>query len=643
MTVQSLLPPNGTPFLRAFEAAVAFEPRLEGGVDLIPDIKGRHLPTWLKFLLYDYGLIELTNYVPNAYTLLGEGRPWQIERDTFAAVARGLGWLSVTGQIDEAPSRRNWWNSFQLFLSALPPADAPDLDRIEGVVRLSKPFRSDFRRGVYGYDAPAFEGDATRLDHSLLDRESGVRLRANGPLWSFGRPHELTHILDEDEGTELGIWIEHIINQGYRLDFIAGTAFVDDVASTIAAATDFTRASSKLAETLSGSWTRFSPDVMAITNKGLSLEPEATRLSAFWLDDNPLDDDAEALVIATAVADPLGGTQAIQLEFSNTARHFYVPADGLLPETEYAVSFFARKVSLTGSLAGAGDGLLVDIASQLVSGQWVRVKATFTTPADLDGQWLDLSLYAPGAVLRVDLFGFQIEAGAVVTSPIEGNLINGTRAADELILHLTEEGTSDMMATFDDGSTQGLLGLSGDTLIDPSTLNRTYVQLIGNLEVGTWDSMTFPWESADFPWNGDAVTTRAITLAGFFASPERGAAYFRLKDAESNVIGYRRARAMRQVTPSYGGAFTFAGSGYEADDAGVSVFIEAMTDAGNGVGETVGSAEVVIDGDLAPGVPEGRLWLAPGELTGGTAIGPVALSLPLRATVRERLKLMLRF
>jgi len=68
-----------------------------------------------------------------------------------------------------------------------------------------------------------------------------------------------------------------------------------------------------------------------------------------------------------------------------------------------------------------------------------------------------------------------------------------------------------------------------------------------------------------------------------------------------------------------------------------------MTDAGNGAGQTVASVDLVIDGTPAGGAPVGRLWLPPDGLAGGTVIAPGALSIPLRATVRERIKLLLRF
>ena len=190
----------------AIEQATAPRPRVGPAITSIINVKGAQPPSFLNALLWEYGLIGLSAFVPNQYTLLGEGRQWLIDRDTFAAIIEGLGWISVAADILEAPARRNWWNSFQLGLHVLPPDDDLAVSQIETITNLSKPFRSDFRRGVYLYDAGAAEADFSLLDNCLLDTESGVRLHAGGPLWSFGAPTEVDHTLTESEGTALGIW-----------------------------------------------------------------------------------------------------------------------------------------------------------------------------------------------------------------------------------------------------------------------------------------------------------------------------------------------------------------------------------------------------------------------------------------------------
>lgn len=204
---QSLLPGNATDLMLAHEEAAAPSEQLVGAVDFIKDIKRRRLPSFVPALIWEYGLSQLQPYVPNVNVLLEEGRQWQIERDTYAALDRGLGWIGMSAVIVEAYWERVWWNAFQLDLASLPAADSPDLDRIENITRLSVPFQSDFRRATWGYDAPAAELDGTRYDDSIFDDESGVRLRPGGPLWSFGRAHEIAYTLTQADGEALGNWI----------------------------------------------------------------------------------------------------------------------------------------------------------------------------------------------------------------------------------------------------------------------------------------------------------------------------------------------------------------------------------------------------------------------------------------------------
>ncbi len=641
MDVQSLHPPrSSSTFLRALEQAIAYEPHVGSAVTAIRDVKGHKLPAWLQFLLYEYGLIELTPYVSNAYTLLDEGRQWQIERDTVAAITRGLGWVSAPGTISEAPSRRTWWNSFQIYLDGLPPADVPNLERIEKIVELSAPFRSDFRRGVNGYDVPALEGDFTRLDTSILDRESGVRFNGRGPLWSFGRVTEWSHELTEAEGVALDNWQPKVADFLYSVDFTTMTAVIGEDEIDIGDAIEFSRETKKWHHNLAGEWIEFDVDEIASTDAGALIEVAGDRLCEFKPQVNRLEDADAATVTLIGVDDPLGGDEAIRVLFEGSAgRVFLVAAEGLETGSTYSVSFFARLVSSTGLAAGGGDAGLQDFFGQLVVGQWVRVEGVPFTAGEIVGQWLDLTLTTPGATLVVDLFGFQIEHGAKVTSPIVGDDITGHRAADVLSLILPA-GQNNIVVNFDDGTSQSYLRAVGPFTLLPGQLNRPLLLQVSNAAATTWKSMSFPWTDATFPWASDAKSQRQIALASWF---EGRAGYVAFRDGSGQVVGYRRTRVARQVDPGFAGQFVFFGSKYAASPTGRSIIVEAMTDAGNGAGQEAKAADIVFGGQLADGVKPGRLWLAPGELSGGVHIAVQSINIPLRATVRERLKILLRF
>lgn len=369
---QILLPTNSTPWEKAVADALAPVELVAGSIGTIRGTKlASPPPSFLPFLIWEYGLSELTPYVPNLYDLIDEGIDWQRVRGTIDAVTRGLGWLGHTADVEEALSFRKFWNAFQLRFDTLPEFDAPDLERIEGVTILSVPLRSNFRRGVHFYDVTAAEADHSRLDNSMLDFSSGITATPKGTIWSFGRLTEVDHTLNETEGTALGIWVPEVVG--------------------------------------------------------------------------------------------------------------------------------------------------------------------------------------------------------------------------------------------------------------------------GEL---TWDDMDFPWLDATFTWDADPATQRAIALANWF---EGRVAYLVLKDSDDAVIGYRRARCSWPVSIAFGGNYTFGASSYAPSDNGQLVYVEALTQFDDANSVSAASVSLLIEPVLSNGVKPGNLWLAPEECSGGVEIAVTEADIPLRATVREQVKFMLRF
>ena len=202
----SLLPGNSGLFEKAFETSLAARwSMLADGVEAIRYDKLSPPPEMLPHVVWEFGLGELTPYVPNLYDLLREGLVWQRLRGTPAAMALGLGWTGHVAVIEEAWTERRWWNSYQLHFEAL-PLDAA-LESIEGIARLSTAKRSQLYRATYGYDARACELDQSQTDVCMLDQDSGLAVTDAGTIWSFGRGTEVEHILTEAEGLALGNWI----------------------------------------------------------------------------------------------------------------------------------------------------------------------------------------------------------------------------------------------------------------------------------------------------------------------------------------------------------------------------------------------------------------------------------------------------
>lgn len=210
MSAIDLLPPNASLLERSLAEVSDIYARTDEAISSMRRLKlGNPPPPLLPFLIYEYGLGELSPFVPSLYELLADGVQWQRVRGTPAAVAMALGWLGYAAEIEEAAVRRAYWNLFQLAMARIRDNE-DDLIRIEGVTGLSVPLRSVFWRGYHGYDVRAVESDWTRLDGTLLETYSGARVDPGIVKWSYGRRYEIDHEMTEDELTDLGVWIEEL-------------------------------------------------------------------------------------------------------------------------------------------------------------------------------------------------------------------------------------------------------------------------------------------------------------------------------------------------------------------------------------------------------------------------------------------------
>ena len=200
-----LLPPSSTEFERSASRTADIYTKLFGDIAAIRGAKLVNAPpSFLPWLIYEFGLGELTPYVPNLYDLIREGIAWQRVRGTPAAVKRGIGWLGYSATIEEAAVRWRWWNHFQIALDRVRDSE-DDLAGLEGIGGLSVSLRSDFWRGFAGYDVRATEGDYSRWDGSAWEDDSGVRVPGGKAKWSFGRRFEFTHEVTAEDLGALGI------------------------------------------------------------------------------------------------------------------------------------------------------------------------------------------------------------------------------------------------------------------------------------------------------------------------------------------------------------------------------------------------------------------------------------------------------
>lgn len=200
-----LLPSSAHRFERALSAAMDPTEELAPAIEAIRAVKTLHPPpSFMPYLIWEYGLGILTPYLPNLYDLYQEGRDWLEIRGTHGAVDLALSWLSYAGEIEPAATRRLWWNAYHLALDRVRDDEA-DLIRIEGLTTLSKERHSDFWRGLCGYDVRPAESDRRRHDGAMWDDSSGVVLPPGKVKWSFGRRTDIVHDVSQDDRDALGI------------------------------------------------------------------------------------------------------------------------------------------------------------------------------------------------------------------------------------------------------------------------------------------------------------------------------------------------------------------------------------------------------------------------------------------------------
>lgn len=232
-----LLPENATPIMGVSARVNDPFARLSDRFDGITLAYRNTPPQFLPFLVWQYGLGELTPYLPNLYDLIAEGIEWQRVRGTPKAIELGLDWIGYAATLHEEPTRRRKWNRFQIELDRVRDDDLPDLRQIDGIVSLSPPARSIFYRGFNGYDVRAAETSRNRLSQTLLSSHSGVRIDAGKAKWSFGRSYAADTLLTEAELTDLGAWIPEVSEGDLWVDATylwADAAFLWSVPAAVA-------------------------------------------------------------------------------------------------------------------------------------------------------------------------------------------------------------------------------------------------------------------------------------------------------------------------------------------------------------------------------------------------------------------------
>lgn len=150
----------------------------------------------VPWLIWEYGLGEVLPYLSDMRQAIAQGILWQRIRGTAQSVTIALGWIGITGTVEESEAGTYRWAEYQLGLAAATQGNEI-IDRIAGVARISSPARSrlqriyavyDFRRAVYDHTVWS--------DGSIYSDHSGVRPRPDWPQISYG---QITNHLVEEQ------------------------------------------------------------------------------------------------------------------------------------------------------------------------------------------------------------------------------------------------------------------------------------------------------------------------------------------------------------------------------------------------------------------------------------------------------------
>ncbi|WP_249962285.1 phage tail protein [Histophilus somni] len=178
-----LLPPNSTPLEQRLSQANALAFNL--GEQQLRGLKITNPPQqWHKVLVWEYGLNELTAYLPNE-RLLKEGLDFLRIKGTALAVKTALSWVNIQANIQESPpsSESNailskidyqpykHFAEYELLLHQIPTYR--QINQILALTELAQPVRARLWRLIYNYDRSILHLDEGNLDHHYLTDDSG--------------------------------------------------------------------------------------------------------------------------------------------------------------------------------------------------------------------------------------------------------------------------------------------------------------------------------------------------------------------------------------------------------------------------------------------------------------------------------------
>lgn len=290
--------------------------------------------------------------------------------------------------------------------------------------------------------------------------------------------------------------------------------------SVTSAAGKYYTTSSGLMTTAGANTGRLDYDPITHASRGILIEPAATNLSfqSQTLEAAPWGaggGGSNPAVTANAINGPDGTLTADRITPGTTTGNQHRTQNVTLPAAGvYTISAFLKPNSYTkAELGAAATGTFPTVFFDLVTGTisqqaagitnatiqaiangWFYCTATYTADAShLTAQQHSFAItlgnsigFTGDGTSNGYAWQYQVEAGAVATSPIVTTSAAATRAADVLTLNWgslgVPDGTYTLRYTFDDNSAQDVSTVvSGGNSTVPTTLNRSRIKKVQNL------------------------------------------------------------------------------------------------------------------------------------------------------------------
>ncbi len=379
-----------------------------------------------------------------------------------------------------------------------------DIGRGEGYFDDTKSFASADKYLFDGhyYQNYSYVIKTTRSIENFIDVLKNTVHPAGNAVYSITRLRQREQI-DIEENSHSVVQAPFVPSSG---DFVANTFYSSGILIAPGSAYSLTRASSKYSLDVSNTYSVFANNVLAVAPVGAFVETSANNLVIRSTDISNAAWTKTALTItAGANTAPLGTKYKVAPTAANTNHVVASPVWPYFIGNQYTVTVIAEaagynfiRLNFSGDFSpaiawldlslGIVDNVSVGTANIQNLGNG-RYACSLTSLCNATGSQPVALIVAPSVAAGLSflgdgtsgiyLHGTQIEIGTKFTSYIPTTTVGVTRAADALTIN--GAGLNDWNLTLDDDSIQTFSNITGNLVIDPSTLNRTYIKSYGTV------------------------------------------------------------------------------------------------------------------------------------------------------------------